>query len=283
MKQADQTIIFLHIPKTAGSTFKSIIKKNYKKKEIYELYSPNTKASLEKLKIMSDDEKRKIKIICGHVGYGIHRYLPQRCLYVTFLRDPVQRIVSHYYFVLAKPHHRLHQEIVSKRMSLKDHVSRPITNAVLNDQTRHIGANYPWIPRNKLEDTTRTMLNKAKKRCNHFSVIGLTERFDETLLLLKKEFAWKNIFYLRENVSKKPKQKLHEDFLRECKIKNQLDMELYDFAKRRFAKTLDEQGFKFAIELAIFKFLNGIYAKGGFLLIRFPGWLIRKLRFSKSN
>ncbi len=36
----------------------------------------------------------------------------------------------------------------------------------------------------------------------HFAVVGLSEKVDESLLLLKRSFGWKNIFYIKANVNK---------------------------------------------------------------------------------
>jgi hypothetical protein len=43
-------------------------------------------------------EQRGGRVTAGHVPYSVYRqYLPQGTRYVTFLRDPVDRVVSRYY------------------------------------------------------------------------------------------------------------------------------------------------------------------------------------------
>ncbi len=40
---------------------------------------------------------RDIHLLGGHLPFGIYQYLPSDSRYITFLRDPVERTLSHYY------------------------------------------------------------------------------------------------------------------------------------------------------------------------------------------
>src|SRR5512135_3015151 len=92
------TLIFLHIPKTAGTTFRSILPANYRAEELYNVpTNAEGQVDFSGLDRLSDVEKRKIRVLAGHFQYGAHEHLPQKSSYITILRDPVKRIISRYY------------------------------------------------------------------------------------------------------------------------------------------------------------------------------------------
>lgn len=117
----DQVLwIFLHIPKTGGTTIKSHFEKIFNKEELLSIYlrrpdnemitRENFSIALEDdfkedkkivknyLEQLSQKQKDKIKIIYGHeVYYGIESYFSGRKIkYITFLRNPTDRMVSQY-------------------------------------------------------------------------------------------------------------------------------------------------------------------------------------------
>ena len=67
-------------------------------------------------------------MISGHLYFEIHREIPQSTGYFTMLRDPVDRIISNYYYVLRAKDHRLHQRINAEKMSLADYVTSKLNS-----------------------------------------------------------------------------------------------------------------------------------------------------------
>jgi hypothetical protein len=103
------------------------------------------------------------------------------------------------------------------------------------------------------------ILALAKKNLQEaFTVVGLTERFDETLLLLKNAFYWRNVFYVKLNVTRSRPQSDEISPETRCAIHehNQLDLELYHYAQELFAEQLRRQGAAFAEQLRAFRFRN---------------------------
>ena len=72
----------------------------------------------------------------GHMGFGLHDYLPQGASYITMLRDPIDRIVSHYYYVLQNQGHYLHKEVAGKGLSLEQFADSALSTELDNGQTR---------------------------------------------------------------------------------------------------------------------------------------------------
>ncbi|NEO03330.1 MAG: sulfotransferase family protein, partial [Moorea sp. SIO3I7] len=94
------SLIFLHIPKTAGTTLHYIINRQYKSEYIFEV---NCRESRNELIRMSEVQKSKIKVIRGHMEFGWHEFIAQPCTYITMLRDPVERVISFYFYILRQP------------------------------------------------------------------------------------------------------------------------------------------------------------------------------------
>ena len=86
--------IFLHLPKTGGTTFSEHIINNFKPEEIL------STSELRYDSINPEIKKDKIKFILGHASYyGIHKMFPGRVpRYIVFLREPAERFVSGYNF-----------------------------------------------------------------------------------------------------------------------------------------------------------------------------------------
>ena len=253
-----QTVIFLHIHKTGGSTLDSIIRRQYSPQAITAFYhsDPEKTQQYNEFKKLPESAKRRSKLILGHIGFGLHEFLPQPSTYITFLRDPVERVISLFYFIRRATRHPHHNSIVSSNMSLEEFVgSVDLGKQIDNSQTRLLAD--AWNV--ELGKCSQEMLERAKSNIdNYFAVVGLTERFDESLILLRQKLGWKNIFYQPKNVTKnRPLQdSISDKTLAEIKKYNELDFELYKYAQEIFEKSIEQQGASFVNELNRFKLLN---------------------------
>ena len=84
--------------------------------------------------VLPESKTDRVQVIMGHLWYGAHALLPRPATYLTVLRDPIDRIISHYYFVQRDERHYLHQ--VVQGMSLEEYMSSGSSTEMLNDQTR---------------------------------------------------------------------------------------------------------------------------------------------------
>jgi len=242
-------VIFLHIPKTAGTTLLKIINQNYDKRSVCSIYPKPGEKTLEIFKSLSEARKRKIMFLSGHFLFGIHELLPFPSTYITFLRDPVDRVISFYHFILRNPKHYLHNKVKSRKMGLEEFIQSNITNETFNEQTALIAGSKKGV--NRLE------IAKENIR-NNFSFIGFTEMFDESLMLLKRTLGWGNVFYTRENVARnRPvKERISGGTAKLIEEKNMRDIELYKYARGLFEEKIREQGTTFTEEITRFESLN---------------------------
>jgi hypothetical protein len=248
-----KTVIFLHIPKTAGSTLLRIIEKQYHPDEICSLYLRRDFRAFDRL---TEARKAQIRIYRGHIIFGWAQRLPQPATRFTILRNPVERAISNYYFTREYAEHHHHDLVHSQNLSLADYLDSKEELMADNGQTRMLSGGYYVMDYGGL---SREALEAAKANLrDNIQVVGLTERFDETLLLLKNAFGWGNVFYARQNVGRQrpTKDQLSPDTLAVIHKYNQLDIELYQFAKTLFAEQVRKQGSSFAQEVRSFQRAN---------------------------
>ncbi|MGB7521950.1 MAG: sulfotransferase family 2 domain-containing protein, partial [Spirulinaceae cyanobacterium] len=181
----EESLLFLHIPKAGGSTLTTILDKQYQKQEVYKI------RELKDLDILNNADKKsknQFKVITGHFPFGLHEDLLQKCSYITMLREPTERLISLYYYIRSSVEHRLHQQIVSKQMTLEEFVSSGILETTDNCQTRLISGQMEV----EFGCASQEMLAMAKDNLQKMAVVGILENLDETLVLIKKNLGWQD-------------------------------------------------------------------------------------------
>jgi hypothetical protein len=115
--------LFMHIPKAAGTTLRSIVDAQYGADAVLTYYNQRNRQLLDNLPYVLMDERRSYRALIGHFSFGVHEGLPRLARYVTFLRDPVTRAVSAY-FENIKTHPRRLTRPDGKLMSLREALDR---------------------------------------------------------------------------------------------------------------------------------------------------------------
>jgi Sulfotransferase family len=221
-------IIFSHIPKTGGLTLRSIIDRQYRPDQIYRYPAHQYQEALKKL---STVQREKIRCIYGHCRFGIHRYFHRPFRYITLLRDPVNRVISAYYYIKSSPNNKLYTK--ANRLSFEEFILSKDDNIRLplwNHQTRFLsGKHHP--------DLEQAKRNLSK----HYAVVGITEMYPHSVFLMKRALGWSDIDYTKQNVTKRRphKQQVPEELIRIIKQNNALDIQLYHFAKRLLIRRIN--------------------------------------------
>jgi hypothetical protein len=264
----DQTLIFLHIGKTAGTTLRTILEKQYKISNRVLLESSRWELTLADFPKLPE-ERRGQPLVYGHLSYGLHEWVPRPVTYITILRDPVHRIVSHYHWVRRGTKHRLHDLVVSRDMSLLEYATEGISPELDNGQTRMIAGDTTT----PVGEAGREMLERAKRNIKtHFSAVGFTERFDESVVMMKRVLGWSRIPpYVRRHDSSqsRPRPPTPESVKDAIREHNQLDIQLYEFAQARFDAAIESDP-GFAADLAAYQRLLRRYRPWGDLTYNWP-------------
>jgi hypothetical protein len=229
-------LIYLHLPKCGGTTLNRLIEWEYPPSRIYSVDPSFFRWSYYRLLRWPPRRLARLEVIKGHMPFGIHRRLAGPAKYITVLREPVERVISEYYFAL---HYRLHpQHKRMQHLSLEDYAS---TTPHHNLQCKLL-AGLPG-PRDFLAgDCTEETLAVAKANlAAHFTLAGLTERFDETLALLKVLFGWKLNHYASFNVTRiRPrKEAVPAATQRLIAERNRFDVAIYEHVVPLFDRALE--------------------------------------------
>ena len=276
MPDQNEVLIFLHIPKTGGSTVYEILGRQYSRAQTLRLEGPQIAA----LKTFPAAQRGRHRLIEGHLYFGLHRFIPGASTYITFLRRPVERVLSFYYYARSTPDHYLYPLLTIERLDLKTLLARELTSELCNGQTRQL-AGDEWEDPQRV--VTRVALERAQANLrSHFRVVGLLEEFDASLLLLRRSFDWHLPFYVKENVTKeKPDDtSLDVETRRLVEDANGLDLELYEYARNLFDEQRRAAGDSFAAGLRHFRRLNRAYAG---LIPRFVRSFRRTLRWTQNS
>lgn len=229
---------YLHIPKTAGMTFRTIVADHFCSDEI----CPATLGHM--MAKVNPQDLPKYRLLQGHLVYVDFRtLLPQKQLiHATMLREPVAQLVSHYEYIRRMPTDPDYAKV--KEMTLEEFVQYfTIANLRRNTQTHHL-AKAARFDIKKLP--AQDVFEIALESLEHFAFVGLVERFQDSLFLLSYIFGWRPIMNTRkENASqvKSDRDSYKKDYvdrippatLQLIQENTQLDQQLYDYASQIFS------------------------------------------------
>jgi hypothetical protein len=242
-------LIFMHIPKSGGmSLFASLSK--ILGTSIADLYDHSPQRLMGVGMLMQDNTKAAYS---GHFSFGLHQWLTRPCYYASFVRDPVARMVSLYYFLRGhwpeihdrlthlrvignKPPPEFHQDFtdwfIEKTERAENFFSCPsaeLDNAMVRRFSGH-GLNPEPCP--------KEALGKAIDNIErYFSFVGLVERYSESLDTMATVLGLSGLKEHNVNVTrKKPKgdQPLSTTVMTKIRDKNQLDLALHEWVGRNF-------------------------------------------------
>ena len=236
--------LFIHIAKAAGTTFSHILKKNFKDKYV-RIYG------MKKIDFFNDEEVKALAIFFPEAEcISAHKFvcpIPQPdnsntnkiidYKLITFLRNPVARAYSHYTF----NRKRMEMGIIKKEFI--EHPFDVYFNK-LNEKGRQ-ESNGRWAYLANMQayimDRNYDMQIAKNRMKNEFFFVGTTERFEQSLVILRNKFKKQGIDfkinYFKKNISNKKKKELDPKIKEMILEENMLDKELHDYVNQ----LLDEE------------------------------------------
>jgi galactose-3-O-sulfotransferase len=198
----------VHIPKTAGTTVRTIFLHAYPRSAIRNSGNAlrDPESSRRRVARLAQSTGGAVRVVVGHTPYGLHKaHMPADALYVTLLRDPVDQMLSSYHFLLPPgrqspqclparegprilplpPEETSLAEMLERGVYLLDNLA----TRMLADRETPFGELGP-------ED-----LQQAKDNLARFAVVGITERFDESIVLMQRALALGAVPYASQKVN----------------------------------------------------------------------------------
>ncbi|NBC06434.1 MAG: sulfotransferase family 2 domain-containing protein [Bacteroidetes bacterium] len=226
-QKAELELISIHIPKTAGTSFRNTLKDVYGQEVVVRL---DIKVKGPRVVVNERDYYQRqlppwTRVAHGHFNYLLlqeHFDLPDRDIpVITWMRDPVERVISNYYY-LSK---RLAEELdePSKGLNILAKMQRELMEYARAPKSRNRAAHFmKGMP---LED---------------FTFIGIQEYYQEDLSHLAQLLDWKNFKEYTHNRTGKSHDEVTPKQRDEIRALNDEDVRLYEQALALREKRLDK-------------------------------------------
>jgi len=173
-------VVFLHIAKTAGTSLVDYLRRRLPTGSVLShgdfLQFPGQRLEPD---LVSD-----FRLISGHFGYSqVARYMADSYS-VTFLRDPLARVLSFYKFCLHEDmQKRFPVARFAAQLSIDDFMTSmqpEIVEMLDNQQTWQLADMYWTADRQRLAHLSETdLLELAEDHLQNFSLVGFTDTFAE--------------------------------------------------------------------------------------------------------
>jgi len=221
-------LIFVHVPKTAGTTMKKMLFNIYGQESImldYKRKSDGKRRPVEEV-LETINTESNFKVIYGHFSVKKYSGFFPDAKRIVWLREPIKRLISHYHFW-----------------------ARTLKNK----------------PFRSLQEEKKQLLNFAKKSdfcnlihtyvedVNNFWFVGIQEFLEEDLAQLKDKLGLPKVRFLKANKNKSKNYKLLvRSVMDDLQLKEELinlnkkDVELYQQALRLREERINQ--FKKSVE-----------------------------------
>jgi len=208
--------LFLHIPKTGGTTLRNIIYNSFDDSIIYpnraELRANKGKYLTHQEILLNTDILKDKKIIFGHYGFNYQKLFDENVITICFFRNPISRTLSHL------NHLRIKGELTDTDVYKLQHI-KPISNI----QSRYMG----YV-------TGKDNFNTAKINISKVNIIGLTDEYDKSLKIINKILDWNLEAISPLNDNSEDYFKFSDQLISKISKTNYQDFILYHLASKIF-------------------------------------------------
>lgn len=229
-------IRFLHIPKTAGSTFMSILRNQYGKQNCYAL-TGNLEVDRNNYNKLSSQDREKIALFSGHapITTGINEV--DEATTITLLRDPIERVISFCQHVSEGKSPYLIETFPPENFNIDRFLDSNLSE-LSNLQTKFLADNKHFtfpdsiVDHVSLENARDSALDTLFNRIFRY---GLMEYFDESLVNFSTALGWKTPYYKPLNVrNRKNLIRFEKHHIARIMEMNAIDIQVYREAKVKF-------------------------------------------------
>ena len=251
--------LFLHIQKTAGTSIVSFAQATYGPSNVHshgnylDGYITRGASLLETFRdcpeyrhfFSHENTIRRagvVPFVSGHFGFDFASSLMKHRYSFTFLRDPVERILSFYYFCRSRDpsEYKIYQltQEVSLNNFLKMGMKDPeVKNYIWNNQTWQLAYGYGnSTARCITKCSPDDILHRAVKHLDQFSDIGFAETFESDSSRILEAIGIKPPhakIVSNQTVGRPTKDDLSRATLAHLEQLTQLDQALYDEAWKK--------------------------------------------------
>ncbi|MBV6518771.1 MAG: hypothetical protein HCAMLNBO_01507 [Candidatus Brocadia fulgida] len=244
---------FLHIPKTAGTTFLSILRRQYFGKKSF-AFTGDVASDIKRFEALSERDKTKVMLFAGHAPIVSGVKMADNATTITFLRDPINRIKSFCQHVAEGKSLYLIDEYPPETFNL-DSFLESGNEELSNFQTKMLIGNGSYALPDNMSDRKAADL-ALDNLFNKISYFGLQEYFDESLMVFSSALHWRMPIYASKNKKNIRKGiQFEKHHLEKIAALNAIDLAVYRSAKEYFVRMLNGVTFDEA-KLKWFQFMT---------------------------
>lgn len=227
--------LFLHIQKTAGTSIVHLARQYY----------GASLTSHGDCWGKPPSQFQNFGFVSGHVGYQYAQQLMKNRFSFTFLRDPVERILSMYYFCRSRDPNEFEIYKKARELELTDFLEAGLTDPFMkmriwNNQVWQIAHGYTHLDNKTIDDFKESeLLCLAQENLRKFSFVGFTESFDVDAQKILSALAFPRVEQIPKLNDLPGRPKIVDlssnirNLLDELTV---LDKQLYDYASANIRK-----------------------------------------------
>ncbi len=183
--------IFMHIQKTAGTTIVNLARSAYGNHDIIShgdylegvSHFPLKKDFKVNEQVLHDFQK--VPFLSGHFGYAFAKQYMRDRYSFTFLRNPVERVLSFYYFCRTRDPNAFEIYSLSQKTTLNGFLQMGLVEPevkyyIWNNQVWQLACGFGSLDNRALSSFERgELLDLALSHLDEFSYIGFAESFEQ--------------------------------------------------------------------------------------------------------
>lgn len=230
--------VFLHLPKTAGTSFNTYLTREFGRRHV--LHTPNADIRDGSATYLALPPQRQaaVRLVRGHILHGLHTHVDRPVRYFTLLRDPLSRLRSYYNHIASEAAMRpdLSTPWFDAVRDWTDAESFVARSARQSDNYMVRALSGVRFPRGGCTDE---ILAQAIANLDSMAAFGIHERLNESACLIAADMGFRALPVLTRTKSGNPPRirltETDEAFLRDL---NRYDVALYAHACRRLEERL---------------------------------------------
>lgn len=234
----DQRIFFLHLPKCGGVSLNRALSRAFGPHNLAALDPTAGRRAAELLGEPYEEYRSSllwyymsmqgVNVVTGHFSWSdeVYNRFCEEWTYVTLLRDPVSRWLSHYFY---------------NRYGGGEHcaIEQDLLNFLGSRRAREMGRLYTRRLSDSKAATPDQKIDQAKSTLDKFDIVGILEDMDEFVSYLSEKTGV-NMSMPRKNKSPKRGEKINAQSKKELKTKVEKicesDIEVYEHAETLASK-----------------------------------------------
>lgn len=229
-------LLFEHIPKCGGTTINDYLRSQYTHHRIFGISGSNPSKSIKLFLSFPKKKRHSYDLVCGHGANRLRQHVHPKTLAIIILRNPVDRIISHYYYVRRSPNHYLYDEVTAKNMSLVDYATSNLSRELRNNYICRILQMSPEMAESTPDKSINSAFNILR---DEYCVVGVIENLN----LVMKFLARKALFHdeykdkkLNVTTNRPNIMQVDQLTLNAIAEMNKLDVRLYELVKEHLVK-----------------------------------------------